>query len=193
LRFVFDERKAAEAAAHLLTAGGGSMPYIKLVKLLYLADRHTLIETGIPITRDWMVSMPKGPVLSRVLELINHGPREEDRRNEYSPWFEYVSAPRGYDVEAVKSPPAEGALSDYEISVLHEVHEKYGRMGKWALVDLTHTLQEWTDPGGSSYPIRPEDILRASGKSDEEIKHLTGEAESAWFMAADDEGWVRVS
>ena len=39
------------------------MAYIKLIKLMYLADRRCLIETGFPITGDRMVSMPKGPEL----------------------------------------------------------------------------------------------------------------------------------
>ena len=42
--------------------------YIKLIKLLYLADRAALIETGSPITGDRYVSMKFGPVLSNVFE-----------------------------------------------------------------------------------------------------------------------------
>lgn len=43
-------------------------------------------------------------------------------------------------------------------------------MGKFQLVGYTHdNFSEWQDPNGSSYPIRPESILRAVGKSEEEI------------------------
>ena len=49
MEFFFDERKAAQAASVLLERHGGSMPYIKLIKLLYLADREALIESGLPI------------------------------------------------------------------------------------------------------------------------------------------------
>ena len=48
MKFVFDERKAAQAAAHLLHRHGGPMPYIKLIKLLYLADRRGLRRDGSP-------------------------------------------------------------------------------------------------------------------------------------------------
>jgi uncharacterized phage-associated protein len=188
LRFVFDEQKAGESAAHLLQAAGGSMPYIKLIKLMYLADRHCLIESGFPITGDHMVSMPKGPVLSSVLERISHGPRDEVA----SPWFNFVSEPEHYDVNLMNPPPQEGRLSDYQISVLMDVFGKYGHMDKWALVDLTHKLPEWQDPHGSSLPIHPETIWRAVGKSDEEIKDRAGEAESVWFMEADADGWILV-
>lgn len=57
LRFVYNEEKAAQAAAFLLREAGGSMDYRELLNLLYLADRQSLIETGAPITGDEMVNM----------------------------------------------------------------------------------------------------------------------------------------
>jgi hypothetical protein len=48
----FDERKATEATALLLSLRGGQMHYMKLIKLLYLADRRALLRWGIPITTD---------------------------------------------------------------------------------------------------------------------------------------------
>ena len=69
MEFVFNDRKTAQAAAWLLDRQEGRMPYLKLIKLLYLADRQSLIESGYPITGDRLVSMDRGPVLSRVLDL----------------------------------------------------------------------------------------------------------------------------
>ena len=75
----FNERKATQAAAFLLKIRGGRMSYLKLIKLLYLADRAALARWGRPITTDRHVSMNHGPVLSRVLDLVNDGdaPGEE--------------------------------------------------------------------------------------------------------------------
>ena len=67
----FNEAKATQAAACLLKLRGGQMSYLKLVKLLYLADREALLRWDRPITTDRYVSMDNGPVLSRVLNLIN--------------------------------------------------------------------------------------------------------------------------
>ena len=64
----FNEVKATQAAARLLRNRGGRMSYMKLIKLLYLADREALSRWGRPITTDKYVSMDKGPVLSRVLD-----------------------------------------------------------------------------------------------------------------------------
>jgi hypothetical protein len=41
---VFDERKAAQATAFLLFMAGGKLPLIKLVKLLYLAERGVGVD-----------------------------------------------------------------------------------------------------------------------------------------------------
>lgn len=53
--------------------------------------------------------------------------------------------------------------------MIDEVWKKYGRMGKYQIRDLTHTLPEWHDPQGSNSPIRIEDILRAEGFSSDDV------------------------
>ena len=55
-------------------------------------------------------------------------------------------------------------------------------MDRWKLRDFTHTLPEWEDPKGSSVPIRPEDILRAGSKSEEEIARLHESAEALFLI-----------
>ena len=67
---MFNERKAAQAAAWFLRQQGGRMPHLKLVKLMYLADRQSLDEHGFPITGVLAVSMPHGPVLSMTLNVV---------------------------------------------------------------------------------------------------------------------------
>ncbi len=39
---MFNERKAAQAAAYLLHKAGGKLPLLKLMKLMYLAERLSL-------------------------------------------------------------------------------------------------------------------------------------------------------
>jgi hypothetical protein len=54
------EVKATQAAARLLQNRGGRMKFLKLIKLLYLADREALSRSGRPITTDSYVSMDNG-------------------------------------------------------------------------------------------------------------------------------------
>ncbi|WP_252150197.1 hypothetical protein, partial [Escherichia coli] len=41
-RFMFNEEKVAQMAAYLLKKHGGSMRFIKLMKLMYLSDRKAM-------------------------------------------------------------------------------------------------------------------------------------------------------
>jgi len=175
MRFAFNERKSAQAAARLIHRHGGAMSYMALIKLLYLADRRCLVEAGAPITGDLMVSMPYGPVLSRIYERITWG-----AENQASPWFDYISEPEHYAVRALITDTDE--LSRYELRVLDETHETFGSMDRWALVRYTHTLPEWRDPQGSSLAIDPVEILRAEGISAEEIRLRLGESEAAFVI-----------
>jgi uncharacterized phage-associated protein len=46
------------------------MSFLKLIKLMYLADRRALLEQGRSITFDRYVSMDHGAVLSQTYNLI---------------------------------------------------------------------------------------------------------------------------
>jgi uncharacterized phage-associated protein len=166
----FNERKATEAAAHLLKRRGDRMSYMKLIKLLYLADREALLRFGYPITTDRYVSMDRGPVLSRVLNLIT----EEREPTGSSVWTNVISEPDHYQVHLNKEiSPSE--LSDAEIELLDEIFDRYGGMDRWSLIEITHDLPEWVDPHGSAIPISYRDILLNAGKTPAEVEVIEQE------------------
>lgn len=173
IKFAFDERKAAEAAAQLLQWGGGAMGYLKLMKLLYLAERRTLIETGFPITGDRIAAMDKGPILSSTLDRIRGTVTGQG-------WLAAAlrKEPSGEGVRLLQPAPKVGRLSDYEIRILGEVYEEYGHLTGEQLSELLHReAPEWKPPpAGSSRPIKPEAILKAAGKTDDEIAAIADEA-----------------
>ena len=173
MRFVFDERRAAQAAARLLHKHGGTMPYIKLIKMLYLADRESLIETGEPITGDRFVSMRHGPVLSRVLDLI-----KDDCPAEDSIWHGYVARKR-FDACLVGDTESK-QLSDFNRDVLDGVFDAYGCLKEWDVVARTHALPEWKDPGDSITPIEPEDILRYNDFTEAEVERVAEQAHAVY-------------
>ncbi|MDQ3624138.1 MAG: Panacea domain-containing protein [Verrucomicrobiota bacterium] len=182
-RIRFNERKATQAAAHLLRLRGGPMSYLKLIKLLYLADREALLRWGRPISTDRYVSMDRGPVLSRVLDLTTNG---EDPGTP-SIWVSSITEPRNYEVE-LKGDAGDDELSEAEIQLLDQVFAQHGKMSRWDLVKLTHALPEWIDPRGSAIEITYRDILKAGGKSDLEIAAVEEElaelAETDLLLAA---------
>ena len=161
-----------QAASLLLDRHGGSMPYIKLINLLYLADRESLIETGSPITGDKFVSLRFGPALSRVFELI-----KESDPDEHSVWHAYVARSR-YAAVLVGAAESD-RLSRYEEGVLDGV---FADSGRWGVVARTRALPEWIDPGRSTLPIEPENILRYAGYRDEEVQAASAQAEAVYSL-----------
>jgi uncharacterized phage-associated protein len=172
MRLRFNERKATQSAARLLELRGGRMSYLKLIKLLYLADREALLRWGRPITTDRFVSMERGPVLSRLLDLVSDG----DDPGTPCIWAKHISAPANFEVE-LTSEPGRDELSDAEIGLLDEIFKEHGKKNRWELVKLTHELPEWKDPQGGAIPISVRDILRAGGKTDVEIAAIEDELE----------------
>ena len=184
MRMRFNEAKATQAAARLLRNRGGRMSYMKLIKLLYLADREALARWGRPITTDSYVSMNHGPVLSGVLNLITD---PDDPAQVQTAWAKHISAPENYDV-ILKEDSSGDLLSESEDELLDEVSSKFGHLNRWKLVDLVHSFPEWTDPQGSAYPIEYGEILKAQNKKPEEIRAIENElkslAEIDYYLAA---------
>lgn len=169
-RLRYNELKTTQAAALLLARRGGRMSYMKLIKLLYIADREALIRWGRPITGDAHCALDHGPVLSRTLNLINDGagPMGE------SVWLEHISEPQAYDVQ-LKKDPGDGALSVAETELLEEIFKRHGHLSRWDLVKLTHSFPEWHDPQGGSIRIDCRDILEAGGLTDRQIVDIEEE------------------
>ena len=176
MRFVFNERKAAQTAAQILGLQGSRMPYIKLVQLLYLADRQSLIETGYTVTGDRLVASHHGPALGRILDLITWGPVG------HSVWQTVVSSPENYNVSLLTDDAGSEELSEYEIALLADVNERYGHMDRSELLKYTRSLPEWGDPVGESAEIDARVILREAGKSDDEIKAISAQVEAIWTL-----------
>ena len=179
MRLVFNERKAAQAAAHLVERHGGRMNYTIMLKLLYLADRASLVKHGTTITGDNMFCMSKGPVLSRVLDLIHAGQLDTQDRD----WFDVISPASGREVALAVPNPSVDELSEEEVSILDAIDSKFGGLTLGQIIELVHTLPEWKDPEGSSIRIDPAEILRFEGWSREMIETATQEAEEDRFFS----------
>lgn len=168
---MFNERKAAQVAAWFLRRSGRRMAHLKLMKLMYLADREALNEFGFPITGDRAVSMDNGPVLSRTLNLIN-GLVESGEDG----WEAWISDRENHEVALRDRAGASEALDEIskaELDVLENMWKQFGHMSKWQIRDYTHDhCPEWQDPQGSSAPIPFERIFTALGRSKDEAAQL---------------------
>lgn len=173
---LFDERKAAQAAACLLHKAGGKLPLLKLMKLMYLAERLSIQRYGDTITGDDFVAMKNGPVLSMTLNHVNG--LVKSAPDGWDKWIadrsEHMVALT--DESMVRSPEADLlALSDTDLECLTETWDKFGHWDRWALVEYTHSdaCPEWQDPGTSSRPIPHARVLKAVGYQPEAVEALT--------------------
>lgn len=169
----YREEKATQAAARLLELRGGKMSYLKLLKLLYFADRRALVKLGRPITFDKYFSMENGPVLSQTCDLIkDNAPGKSGRY-----WRQFIEK-KDYDVQLKKTAPVD-QLSEAEEDILEKVFKKYGRMNRWDIVELTHKLPEYLDPPTRSpIPLSYADILKAAGVEKADAKAILADLEA---------------
>lgn len=180
INFEFNEIKATHAAALFLKLNGGSLNYMKLIKLMYLADRKALQLIERPISTDKYVSMERGPVLSEVYNKIMS-------KNDNSYWNEYISKREKYNISLIKQPTYD-ELSEKEEAIISEIDNEYKSYDKWDMVDnICHDpniLPEWEKPIPplKSKPIKVENILRALDKTEQEIKNISDELESIQYV-----------
>lgn len=66
-------------------------------------------------------------------------------------------------------------LSEAEERLLLEIFKQHGHKNRWVLVEETHRLPEWKNPGTSSLPITYREIFKALHKGDEEISAAPGQ------------------
>lgn len=170
---VFDADKVIQAAGVLLKAADPHrMSRLRLLKLLYIADRENIQHRGRPITGDTVVAMDHGPVLGRTYDCIKGGDPVSGS------WERYIRRSGAQDVELFADPGV-GKLSRQEIARLQEVAERYEHLNDYAIAIITHKFQEWVDnqpPEGSSRPIPSRAILEALGMGGEVADDILGEA-----------------
>jgi len=177
----FDALKTVQAAAVLLKEEGGKMSRLRLLKLLYIADRQSIAETLRPISGDDVVAMDHGPVLSSTYKMIR---REAGPKNVI--WDKYI-AQKGEKDHVLIDDPGDGSLSEYEITKLRAVSAMRRGMTDYEIADETHKFPEWIKnqpPEGSKTNISLHDVLEALGMSSYEARLREEEQNEADFEAA---------
>ncbi|MCX8506701.1 MAG: Panacea domain-containing protein [Alphaproteobacteria bacterium] len=178
---MFSELKATQMAVFFLgQASEKRMSHLKLMKLLYLADRENIHIYGYPISYDRPVAMPHGPVLSRILDLMNGSEK-------YHPngWESWISAKENHEI-ALRKPFNLDELTKFspaELEVMQNIWQKFGAMTQWQIRDWTHdNCREWRDTNGSSYPIKYEDIALAVGYDSETAKAIDADIQEDFAL-----------
>ena len=145
---------------------------MRLIKLLYIADRESLKETGRPITGDRVFAMDRGPVLSNLLDLI------KGCYYDCSQWDKFIRK-ENYHIRLIDN-PGNGELCKYEIEKLQEIWDRYDSKDEWDMVNETHEFPEWkkNHMAAASQRIPLSDILEAVGRPGK-LEEITKDAQQS--------------
>jgi uncharacterized phage-associated protein len=152
LMFPFDSKKASQVVLWLLHKHGGSMDKLKLIKMVFLADREHLVRYGRPIVGGKYVAMDLGLVSS---DLKNYVENETDAED-------LPFAIQGEYNLFAKQPTDENWLSESELKILDRIYEDNKYIDSVKLGLMTHKYKAWKNnepPKGSSRPVPYEDFF----------------------------------
>ena len=166
---LYDERKAADAAAYLLNRSTGAIQMPVLERLMYLAERESFRCHGLPLTGDSLVSFESGPSLWHTHQRLT---------GEVPDWQSWVSALPNHRVGM--RPTAElpddayfarhTTLSEADITILQAVWDSYGHLPASRLGDVIQTeCREW-DRSSPEPEIPHNRLFRALGFTNAEIE-----------------------
>ena len=139
---IIETRSIIEAIYYILFKLGKT-DKLKLLKLVYLADKYHLIYYGRTITNDDYYAMKHGPIASTVMDVL-----EFDEFSLSEEEYEYASSLfKKVDEHDLK--PNEGVeivldmLSETDKEALNYVIEKFGSWPSLKLREYAHQYPEW--------------------------------------------------
>ena len=151
------------------------MPYLKLVKLIYLLDRKAMEQWGVPVVGGKYFSMKLGPMTEELLDIINFG--------DPSNWSKAIGETQNYAVAALEDPGCED-LSPAEQRLMEEVWKEFGSVNKWDLCEWTHeNLPEWEQVAKGRRPLPVERVGKALSFSRDELNLLSEQAQNSVFLS----------
>jgi len=164
---MFREKMTTDVAAYLLHKAGGTMHFLKLVQLMYLADRAMFDRYGFSMTGNSPTATDEGLILSATFDLML-GKTHSDH---WSGYFAPISDGKVSLLISIE-PMRLGELSRGTTAILEDIFERYGLKSLEEVCEATRGLAEWEDPQGVSKPVEISAILAALGKNAKIIKAI---------------------
>lgn len=155
----FQSRKAAQICAYFAGREGGIIDKLKVIKLVYFAERRFLADTHFPMLFDELYSLPHGPICSSTLNGLD-GLIHKDH------WELFVKHNGRDKIVAVKA-FVRGDLdeiSNAEMAALETVWRELGHMSAWDIRNFSHeSCDEYTEVTSGRVPISYREVLEAVG------------------------------
>jgi len=137
----FDHKKATQAINYLTKKEGGQIDKLKLIKLVYFADRFHLRRYGRLIANDAYLAMPLGPVGSSVKDIAEFSDFLDTTEREYAATY---LGQGGIENTIVSIADVDTEVfSKSELEALDFAYNEFGDKSAPALVDIAHRYPEW--------------------------------------------------
>lgn len=155
----FDVSTAAQAASYFAQKAGGKIDMLKLIKLMYLAERKNMEVYDRPMFYDLFFSMEKGPVPSMVYYLI-------DGEKKDSEWSKHIrSRKKNSNIIECIGQGQFDHLSEADTEILEDVWQQFADLDGTEMAEWTHRhCTEWQNPSRGSQRITHQSIFRTLGK-----------------------------
>jgi len=154
----FDYKKAIQAINFFAAKEGGAIDKMKVLKLIWLADRYHLRKYGRPITNDRYFAMEFGPVASTVKDLIGFSMLGKEELVYLS---KYLKKKNENTVTTVNETNCK-VFSQTDIEALNKIYEEYGEYGPLYLSRISHRFPEW---------LKHEETLKSKVSLREDIQY----------------------
>lgn len=166
--FIFCATKAVQAAGVVLREEPcHTMHHLKLIKVMYIAEREALRKSGHMITGDSALGTNRGMILTNTLSLIR------GVHIDVTLWDKHIAQER-YNV-ILRSSPGVDKLSEFQITLLRQATKDHLQNDEANMTEIMKGFGEWT---GYSAIIPVRSILVAVGVNDVSIDHMIEEAMS---------------
>ena len=167
-------RKLTQIVNYLLGKYHYRVNYTKLIKILYKCEREAWLRWDTTLTTDMLVSMSKGPVLSRLYDLICGKYQNQNLQSEWNAYFQRD----GHDIISLaeKRLPVD-ELSKRELHLIDQIdHENHKKTHNELISDL-HNKSKYpeVEDTKSSITITLPRLLTAIGRSESEAEEIAAE------------------
>lgn len=153
LYFPYNSEVARVVAARFIINEGGRMNYTKLMKLMYLLERRSLMENCAPVVGGRYVAMNHGPLISQVYDDVKANAWDGIELCGYNMVWQGDAA----DVEDY--------LSDWEEENIDALSEQFKGQNYSALIDYTHRVDVCPEWGN---------VARANTSTDIKLRDIPG-------------------
>jgi uncharacterized phage-associated protein len=136
----FSYKKATQALNYFARQNGGHINKMKVLKLLFFADRYHLRKYGRPVTNDEYFAMNYGPVPSGCKDLVEGSDFRPDVEKSYAGQF--LDPVNRYEFSSINEvEPLVFSQTDQE--ALAFAWDHFGPFDEFKLAELTHQYPEW--------------------------------------------------